>query len=96
MFQWKAIDSDMCVLCKSARENVEHLFFKCVYSKAIWRCVLVAINVKRNPLSWNREVSWFTRKASSKSLIAKIRRTAMLASIYIIYMESKEWHSVSK
>lgn len=84
LFKGKVIDSNMCVLCKYARENVEHLFFECVYSKAVWKHVLVAINVKRNPLLWNREVRQFTRKASGKSMIAKIRRMTMAGSIYTI------------
>lgn len=39
----------------------------------------------RRPFSWTREISWFTRKAGGKSLLAKMRRTALAASVYIIW-----------
>lgn len=81
----RIIDSNVCVFCKSASEKIEHLFFECTFTKAISGKVLLAVNVRRKPLHWRREVSWFTRKANGKSLLARLRRTTMVARIYTIW-----------
>lgn len=85
LHHWKIIETDICVLCNEAREEIDHLFFDCRISRSIWTKVLWACNVDRRPFSWTREISWFTRKAGGKSLLAKMRLTALAASVYIIW-----------
>lgn len=48
--------------------------------------VLRALRVYRMPFCWRREVSWFARKTKGKSLLARMRRTALTASVYYIWM----------
>lgn len=85
LHQWGIANSDSCVFCNAEREEVDHLFFECCFSKEIWRRVLRAVNVRREPFVWKREVSWFSRKACRKTLLANVRRAAMAASVYTIW-----------
>lgn len=62
LFQWRISKFDTCILCNSTREEIEYLFFKCSFSRAVLIKVLWAIKMQRRPLAWNREISWFTRK----------------------------------
>lgn len=47
--------------------------------------VLEALNVKWKYLNWRREINWFQKKAMGKTLLAKMRRTALLATVYVIW-----------
>lgn len=40
--------------------------------------------VEGHSLGQTREVSWFTKKTGRKTLLARVRKTAMAASIYTI------------
>lgn len=61
--------------------------FNCLFSSSIWSRILQKCEIRRNCLSWRREVSWFSRKATRKSLTAKARRVDFLGSIYYIWQE---------
>lgn len=39
LLHWKVVDTNMCVLCKSDSETIEHLFFDCALSKVVWEQV---------------------------------------------------------
>lgn len=85
LFAWKAIDSETCVFCNKAREDVSHLFFSCVFSHEVWVRVLKAVNIQRRPFPWQREVSWFQKKAMGKTMLAKMRRSVFIAAVYLIW-----------
>lgn len=85
LFQWGISDNDTCVLCNDDKEEIGHLFFECPFSRGIRCKVLRAVNVERGLLTWTREVSWFTRKAYGKTLLARHRRPTLAASIYVIW-----------
>ncbi|XP_050233484.1 uncharacterized protein LOC126681973 [Mercurialis annua] len=82
--RWGCVESDVCVLCNSEVENIEHLFFDChvlkrVFGKAIQNCLM-----NRGVYSWMRECSWFSKKTKGKSMLAKIRRVVFCCTVYNI------------
>lgn len=49
------IQEEECVLCNSAIEEVNHLFFSCLFSKAVWEEVLRRNGTVRASLRWGEE-----------------------------------------
>ncbi|XP_057248100.1 uncharacterized protein LOC130590136 [Beta vulgaris subsp. vulgaris] len=45
LYQWGVVKDKHCPICNTADETLEHLFFTCDYSKAIWSRCLQLINV---------------------------------------------------
>lgn len=64
--KWNVTTSDTCFFCNNGREEISHIF-SCKFSNKVWRKVLYAINVSREPVQWNREISWFQRKAGGNT-----------------------------
>lgn len=48
--KWKTIPDTSCVLCTSVDESLEHLFFQCHYSAAIWNKVLIRMGIQRRSM----------------------------------------------
>lgn len=85
LYARRITDSDVLVLCNQAREDVSHLFFNCGFSNDVWVRALKFVNIQRSPYDWHREISWFLRKASGKTLLAKMRRTVLSSNVYLIW-----------
>ena len=47
-----------CILCRSAVETRDHLFYGCVFSKQIWKEVLNLSTYSREPSDWDEELQW--------------------------------------
>ncbi|XP_050211464.1 uncharacterized protein LOC126661653 [Mercurialis annua] len=82
---WGCIDEDVCVFCNKDKENVDHLFFTCDVSRRIFKKVLEACMIFKDVERWRREWAWYGRKASGKSIMARVRRIAFISSIYQIW-----------
>ncbi|XP_050233101.1 uncharacterized protein LOC126681596 [Mercurialis annua] len=82
---WGVTDNDRCMFCNREAETVEHLFFECILSKSIMGKVLHCCLIDRGVYRWRRELSWMSRKAVGKSLLARVRRTAFNCSVYNIW-----------
>ncbi|XP_050205599.1 uncharacterized protein LOC126655448 [Mercurialis annua] len=90
MLKWGVIHSNSCCFCNSKTETVDHLFFECDYSKAIWRKLLVDMNFNRDSYHWRREVSSLVRRTKGKSKIARDRKNTFCAAIYHIWRARNE------
>ncbi|GAV61082.1 zf-RVT domain-containing protein [Cephalotus follicularis] len=76
-----------CVFHCGKVESVEHLFFQCPYTKNIWMAVFTMCNISRPILPWVEEVLWMTDHSRGHSLPATVRKLALAASVYHIWME---------
>ncbi|XP_050232088.1 uncharacterized protein LOC126680874 [Mercurialis annua] len=72
LVHWRICSTASCVFCQNADESIDHLFFECIFSKTVWERVLLACGISRVIMNWRREVSWFTKKTSGKSLLCRI------------------------
>lgn len=73
-----------CVFCDES-ESMNHLFFQCTQTKAIWLEVLVWMKVNHVPVHWNEELSWMIKAATSKSARGKILKMALAETVYLIW-----------
>ena len=90
LLKWRLVNDASCCFCGYNEESLNHLFFDCCFTTDVWKKVLFACQINRNPLSFNREVSWFSKKASGKSLLARTRRIAFCATIYYLWQAINE------
>ncbi|XP_077246096.1 uncharacterized protein LOC143885953 [Tasmannia lanceolata] len=75
-----------CVLCNSAPESVNHLFFNCGYSAWIWRQVLWRAGHHRNPKNSLIEEAIWLKKSS-----CGINQSSIVLKFYFSNAISKIW-----
>lgn len=68
-------------------ETIQHLWFACVKSKAIWKQVLEKFDIRREPRSWSSELAWYCRKASGRSRKCSMIRKLLATTIYVLWNE---------
>ena len=76
-----------CVLCNSQNETHAHLFFECLYSKAIWTHLLNKCGCTWIGLSWNDLIDWVSIhwKGNSPSTVTK--KLCLAVAVYFIWRE---------
>lgn len=88
LFQWGCVSDDQCVLCNSATESIEHLFFECSFGNAIWREASRMNLIHRAAGRWEEESARCIVDGAGSSFTARIRCATMSAAIYFIWYES--------
>ncbi|XP_043693130.1 uncharacterized protein LOC122643580 [Telopea speciosissima] len=88
MVAWGMETDAMCVLCKSAAETLDHLFFQCSYSAKLWKSILALTGYSRGPLtSWQAEISWLVTHFQWNTLLSKVRRFSFVVLVYKLWGE---------
>lgn len=80
-------------LCKCEKESIDHSFFICGFSKAIWKSSLERIGILANDASWDGWLSWVSKVGKGKEVKAKIVHMVFCASIYFIWKERNQQNS---
>ncbi|GAV61907.1 zf-RVT domain-containing protein [Cephalotus follicularis] len=83
------LQSDLCAFHCGERESLEHLFFQCPFSAFIWKEVLGKCNISRPGLLWWEDVQWMTRHTKGNNFPASLRKLALAAAVYHIWLERK-------
>ncbi|XP_020270900.1 uncharacterized protein LOC109846087 [Asparagus officinalis] len=82
------IDSNICRLCSGVEcETRKHLFFECAYSCEIWNRVMEWLGFNWKSCYWNQLIHWFTVRLRGRGLKQKLKRLALIATIYYIWQE---------
>jgi hypothetical protein len=82
------IQEENCVLCTSAIETRDHLFFQCPYVSYIWSlCKLKLGILSQNHGSFIHEASFIKEKFKSKSRMYVLARTVFQTMIWHIWLE---------
>ncbi|KAG2320543.1 hypothetical protein Bca52824_013756 [Brassica carinata] len=86
LLQWNAQANAQCILCKSAVETRDHLFFSCPFTEAIWR------NLTGKLLGQNYSPTWSqVLQIVSKNQITGVKkfllRYVLQVSVHTIWLE---------
>lgn len=79
------LQEDICEMCKTEVETIDHLLFACSSTKGTWKDVINMLGIDNQPQQWNTEKDWIrthTRRKGSKAGILKI---AIAETIYGIW-----------
>ncbi|XP_058741159.1 uncharacterized protein LOC131613513 [Vicia villosa] len=82
LMKWGLLDHSTCNFC-DAEKTQQHLFFECHVVKDVWRKVLNWINVKHEPLNWDRELHWLIVNCKGKSKRATMLKLEITECIYM-------------
>lgn len=85
MLNWGLQTDGSCVLCNSALESRDHIFFECNYSFSIWNTL--ARKVRSSAIRhWNQAINHMQSLSSPKH-VRLLTLLAWQAAIYAIWME---------
>ncbi|XP_043708989.1 uncharacterized protein LOC122658147 [Telopea speciosissima] len=88
LLHWGLVVDSTCVLCQKEAETIDHLFFHCDFSAAIWRKVLGLNGFERDPLAtWKEEIQWLTLHFGGNTLVSSVRKFSFVATVYRIWLE---------
>ncbi|XP_059301937.1 uncharacterized protein LOC132053858 [Lycium ferocissimum] len=82
--RWGLIQNKVCSLCEEEDESIEHLFFECTFSNALWTTMLRWMGLHRAAMGWQQEVTWAINYAKGQNAAADAYRL-VLGAVFIIY-----------
>ncbi|XP_073031316.1 uncharacterized protein [Primulina eburnea] len=74
-----------CVLCNIQHESVQHLFFKCGFSAAIWNEIRNWLDMQKIMGSPSAILKAFRSYYRGNSTLSRMRITALASTIYYIW-----------
>ena len=86
--QWGVVVEKICVLCKRADENAEHLFMQCNFIRRMWGRLLSWIEQQTTvPMAWELFMQWCILHGKGKSSASQMFKTILGEGIYAVWME---------
>ncbi|CAH9090380.1 unnamed protein product [Cuscuta epithymum] len=85
------IDMDRaCCFCKTYMDSSDHLFFKCVFTRAIWEGVRQWLKIKKNSSTLLSTVKLCLKQYGGARLTSKAVRLALCCTVYLIWKARNE------
>lgn len=86
--RWGVVATDLlCPFCNQVTESLNHLFFQCCVSGAIWKKLLSWQGIHRNCLSRQEEITWAVKCCGVNSKGAAVYRIVLDADVYQLWIE---------
>lgn len=84
----KGLQPDMkCCLCQAGIDSVDHLFFECDFSKAVWKKGLMSQGIIRDPKGWMHEFRWIMRVTKGRNNPKIKLKILFAAAVYKLWKE---------
>ncbi|KAK2638081.1 hypothetical protein Ddye_025876 [Dipteronia dyeriana] len=74
-----------CVLCNSHLESHAHLFFECLFSRAIWTQLLNYCGTHWIGLCWNDFIAWASTHWRGNTPVIVAKKLCLGAAVYHIW-----------
>ncbi|XP_020251372.1 uncharacterized protein LOC109828828 [Asparagus officinalis] len=85
------IQSDHCCLCSdNVQESRNHLFFDCLFSKAVWNNIMDWLKFKWRACDWDILMDWYTCRLRGKGFKQSLKRLALANTVYRIWRERND------
>ena len=81
------INTMSCYLCRAKEESVDHLFFKCLYTRRVWQALMSKLGVNWQARGWLETVEQMIKVTKGKGLKARMLRLVFNATVYGIWKE---------
>ncbi|PWA61793.1 reverse transcriptase zinc-binding domain-containing protein [Artemisia annua] len=87
MIKWGMYNVNRCPLCLSENEDLQHLFFKCSFSTAVWDKVRDMAEIECDNRNWNELLKFLADSCVHKSIVWVVKRLTLAACVYTIWQE---------
>ncbi|XP_042009218.1 uncharacterized protein LOC121757801 [Salvia splendens] len=74
-----------CPLCMAHTESVDHLFFKCHKTWAVWKEIKSWLGMQRNITTIPSAIKWMIKERSGAEIVRKARRLALIAMVSLMW-----------
>ncbi|XP_060200597.1 uncharacterized protein LOC132628856 [Lycium barbarum] len=85
--KWGITNQVACPLCGTEPETIDHLFFQCSFSAAVWEKLLMWQGYQRKAMEWTNEVLWMCAQVNGKAAQSQVCRMVAAGSVYILWQE---------
>lgn len=86
ILQWNPQANAQCILCHSATETHEHLFFSCSFSEEIWKRLMQKLMGQSFSYLWTQVLDLLTTSSASGT-VKFLMRYAFQVSVHTIWLE---------
>ncbi|GJX96732.1 reverse transcriptase zinc-binding domain-containing protein [Tanacetum coccineum] len=84
---WNKNTNLKCPLCSKESDSHEHLFFKCPYSKGIWRNVTTKMGKRNWDNVWEKVACTIAKGGCKSNIKSVLDRMAFATTIYFVWNE---------
>ncbi|KAK3014571.1 hypothetical protein RJ639_008903 [Escallonia herrerae] len=84
---WNFISDEMCVLCSQQVEDINHLFWKCEFTKKIWKEMGNKMQITPQGNSWKQFLDYAVSKFKGRMFKSKLRKLGISVAVYMIWRE---------
>ncbi|XP_021776079.1 uncharacterized protein LOC110739906 [Chenopodium quinoa] len=84
---WNIQCDPACFLCNQSLETVQHLFFACDYSRAIWSQILKLLGFQRSVGCFDVELDWISKKCRKTRVKSRLLAMCFAESVYHIWLQ---------
>ncbi|XP_057982366.1 uncharacterized protein LOC131167587 [Malania oleifera] len=74
-----------CVFCNSEMETIDHIFFKCHFSKEIWGQIKAWLGLRREMSSLKAALKWLHKEARGTGIQPTGKKIGLAATVYLIW-----------
>ena len=85
--KWGNCIVNRCYLCMKEAEDLEHIFFKCDFSREVWEKVRIKAKIHNCDVSWNNIVQELANANNGNNIGSVVRRLCFAACVYSIWHE---------
>lgn len=85
--RWGNYVVNRCCLCKNECEDLEHLFFKCEFSRRVWNKTKCMAKIHNELMEWNDIIQSFVNEHNGNNIDSVVKRLILAASVYCLWNE---------
>ncbi|XP_048502674.1 uncharacterized protein LOC104897263 [Beta vulgaris subsp. vulgaris] len=88
-------EEDTCMLCDAGKEDQQHLFFECIYSRKCLQAIKEWLGIHTTSRNIVQILDWTRRRYRGSNFRRKVVRAGIIAVVYKIWQERNNvlWNS---
>jgi len=87
MCGWGYTGCTLCLVCRGAQENREHIFFRCSFNSRIWSNIMVECSISNALLNWDAIEDWRLKNLTGKGIRANLGRLCLGSTVYNLWKQ---------
>lgn len=84
---WGIYNVNRCPLCQKDNEDLQHLFFRCEFSKEVWYKAVLMADINCDNSSWEELIKSMADECIQKNIGWVVKRLVLAACVYFLWQE---------